>query len=121
LRKAAVERGLAAYEHAVRLGRRAPTILGAANMEAGAAQLLAELHADLDPEQAGEWTRRAVQAWLTQRKYRPYDFEALLMLTTYRWPPAEGLRLLCDALRAPDAHTLAGQPLSFEQTRKRLA
>jgi tetratricopeptide (TPR) repeat protein len=117
LRKAAVERGLAAYEHAVRLGRRAPTILGAANMEAGAAQLLAELHADLDPEQAGEWTRRAVQAWLTQRKYRPYDFEALLMLTTYRWPPAEGLRLLCDALRAPDAHTLAGQPLSFEQTR----
>jgi len=117
LRQAALERALAAYEHAVLLGRRAPTILGAASMEAGAAQLLAELYADFDPEQAGEWTRRAVQAWLTQRKHRPYDFEALLVLTTYRWPPAEGLRLLCDALRAPDAHTLAGQPLSFEQTR----
>jgi O-antigen ligase len=114
---AALQRGMVAFEHAVRLMRRAPTILGAARMEAGAAQLLSELYASFDAERAGEWARRAAQAWLTQRGYRPYDFETLLMLTKYHWPPAEGLHLLCDALRATDAHTLAGRPLSFEQMR----
>jgi hypothetical protein len=101
LRSRAGEDAAAAYHAARHFNQRAPTLMYSAGIGAIAAELLAELQREAEPDQAALWEARAVQAWRLQRAWRPDDFETLLALLHYGGtPPAYRLSLLRDALRA---------------------
>ncbi len=124
--KRAVESAEQAAGAAIRLDRRAPTLLRMPALGARAAELLAQLYADVNPAAAGQWRQQAEQAWRLQRVYRPFDTEALLALTRYPGTLASHIGLLRDALRAepPGADwrralaRLAREP-GFEETLQR--
>jgi O-antigen ligase len=101
LRIRTAEDAAAAYHAARHFNQRAPTLMYSAGIGAIAAELLAELQRESEPDQAALWEARAVQAWRLQRAWRPDDFETLLALLHYGGtPPAYRLSLLRDALRA---------------------
>ncbi|MGD8451417.1 MAG: O-antigen ligase family protein [Phycisphaerae bacterium] len=99
----AVQQCERAYGAAARLAERAPTLMHSAAIGASAAELLANLLTLANAPEAQEWAQRAGQAWLKQRRWRPYDVETLLALTNENYPAELGFRisLLRDALRSP--------------------
>jgi O-antigen ligase len=126
MRQTAIDAAREAATAAIHLDRRAPTLLHMPALGARAAELLAQLHGDIDPAAAARWRQQAEQAWRLQRVYRPFDAEALLALTGYPGTLASHIGLLRDALRAeppgPEWHQalsrLARQP-GFEETLQR--
>lgn len=92
-----------AFEAAMSLGMRVPTLLRTDATAARAAELLAELERDADPAASQRWTEEAYQAWLRQRQNTPFDFETLLALTRYASTSDVVVRLMRDALRVTDA------------------
>ncbi|MEW6249422.1 MAG: O-antigen ligase family protein [Planctomycetota bacterium] len=109
--EAAARAAIEAYEEAVRLSRAVPSLTRSDASAAQAAELLAELHAARDAQQAGdaqrasasqhagEWAYAAGQHWYRQRFRTPYDVETLLALTRYPGTLSGHVELLRDALR----------------------
>lgn len=98
-RAAAVAACGAAFDAAVELHARAPTLSRMPAFAARAAEMIADLLGDADPAGAAEWRSRALEAWHGQRNETPYDTEALLALLRYGGPGGRLAGLLRDALR----------------------
>lgn len=112
-----------AYEAALNLDERAPTLMSMPIVAARCAEMLVRLNGSDHAQRAAEWHNRAGRAWWLQKSRRPWDAEALEALTRYQLPLSERIALLRDALRAgmPGSGWLealrrtAGEP-GFEET-----
>lgn len=95
----------AAYEAALALDRRAPTLMSMPATAARCAEMLTALLSQRDPRAAVAWYERAEAAWRLQRRQSPFDVDALLALENrYAAVDAGGtlgvrVELLRDALR----------------------
>ncbi|MCG3127912.1 MAG: hypothetical protein CHACPFDD_02785 [Phycisphaerae bacterium] len=94
-----------AYEAALALDRRAPTLMSMPATAARCAEMLTTMLSRGDPRTALSWYERADAAWRLQRRQSPFDVDALLALES-RYAALEAaetlevrVELLRDALR----------------------
>jgi O-antigen ligase/tetratricopeptide (TPR) repeat protein len=120
----AIERCRAAADAAVALNRRAPNFGRTPAVGAQCAEMLAGLHSQAgNADEARAWRIHALQAWRSQRAFRPFDAQTLLALCRYPSLTGDYIGLLRDVLRNGfppaewhEALRTGGLAEDFEQT-----
>lgn len=96
----AADRCRSASDVALELSWHAPNFGRMPALGARCAEMLTILFARIgDDEQARDWHERALQAWVIQRRLRPFDLQTLLALTHYPVLVDDYIGLLRNALR----------------------